>query len=91
MAGTETVGLVVPGVTPEDGKIHLIAATGLLNGDPKLAATLVSYEPVAEMAVLPTTGTESALGLGVRALVLAGTVPVAGTGVLLCRGSISIQ
>lgn len=91
VAGTDTVGLDVPGVTLEDGKIYMIAATGLLNGEPKLAATVVTYEPVAETAVLPTTGGEPGFGLGVWALVLAGMVFLAGAGVLLRRNAVSIK
>lgn len=57
VAGTETVGLDVPGVNLADGGIYTIVATGLLNGEPKLAATVVTYEPVqAASAVVPTTG-----------------------------------
>lgn len=89
VAGTDTVGLDVPGVTLEDGKIYLIAATGLLNGDPKLAATVVTYEPMAEAAVIPTTGGELGLGWGVWAAVLAGVAFVAGAGVLLRRSLVS--
>ena len=56
VAGTETVGLAVPGVQLADGGIYTIVATGLLNGEPKLAATVVTYQAEAAPAVVPTTG-----------------------------------
>lgn len=54
-AGTSTVALDVPGVELKDGGIYTIFATGLLNGSPKLAATVVTYQ-AATPAMMPTTG-----------------------------------
>jgi hypothetical protein len=76
VAGTDTVGLDVPGVSLEDGKIYTIVATGLLNGEPKLAATVVTYEPTPAPAVVPTTGGEFGLGWGAWAALMAGAVLV---------------
>lgn len=50
LAGTDTVALEVPGVTLADGAILTIGATGLAAGEPKLAATVVTYEPMAAAA-----------------------------------------
>jgi LPXTG-motif cell wall-anchored protein len=62
-AGTETVALEVPGVVLKDGAVVTVAATGLLNGTPKLAATVVDYPVQAAAATtsemphtLPQTG-----------------------------------
>jgi hypothetical protein len=77
VAGTDTVGLDVPGVTLEDGKIYMVVATGLLNGEPKLAANVVTYEPQAAPETLPTTGGVISTGWNVWLALLAGAMFVA--------------
>lgn len=86
VAGTDTVGLDVPGVTLQDGKIYTIVATGLLNGTPKLAATVVTYEPETAPAVVPTTG--GAFGLDPNLLVIAmAGAALLGAGLFLRRSA----
>lgn len=85
VAGTDTVGLDVPGVALEDGKIYMVVATGLLNGEPKLAANVVTYEPQAAPETLPTTGGQFGIGLNVWIAVLAGAALLASAGLLLRR------
>lgn len=72
VAGTTTVALDVPNVTLNDGGIYMIVATGLLNGTPKLAANVVTYQPMA--TVLPTTGGDSSAMLVVALLAVAGVL-----------------
>lgn len=68
-AGTETVALEVPGVALKDGAVVTVAATGLLNGTPALAATVVDYPVQAAAATsempqtLPQTGASDMLPL----------------------------
>lgn len=64
-AGTDTVALEIPGVKLDDGAILTVAATGLLEGQPALAATVVGYEamaaaPAAAPAAASTTTQASA-------------------------------
>ena len=87
VAGTDTVGLDVPGVTLEDGKIYMVVATGLLNGEPKLAANVVTYEPQAAPATLPTTGGQFGMGMNVWLAVLAGAALLASAVLVLRRSS----
>lgn len=84
VAGTNTVGLDVPGVTLEDGKIYTIVATGLLKGEPKLAAQVVTYEPEqTAAATLPTTG--GAINNGLWAAIAAAGALLIGGGIFLRR------
>lgn len=85
VAGTDTVGLDVPGVTLEDGKIYMVVATGLLNGEPKLAANVVTYEPQAATETLPTTGGQFGIGWNVWVALLAGAAFMASAGILVRR------
>ena len=85
VAGTDTVGLDVPGVTLEDGKIYMVVATGLLNGEPKLAANVVTYEPQAAPMTMPTTGGQFGSGLNVWIALIAGATLLASAGWLLRR------
>lgn len=85
VAGTDTVGLDVPGVTLQDGKIYTVVATGLLNGEPKLAANIVTYEPQTAAATLPTTGGQFGTGLNVWIALLAGATLIVSAGLVLRR------
>ncbi len=55
VAGTDTVALEVPGVKLADGAILTVAATGMLEGEPKLAATVVTYPAQAAPETMGTT------------------------------------
>lgn len=74
-AGTSTVALDVPGVELQDGGIYTIFATGLLNGSPKLAATVVTYQ-AATPAMMPTTGGEASQNGILLAMAAAGLLMV---------------
>lgn len=72
-AGTTTVALDVPGVQLQDGGIYTIFATGLLNGSPKLAATVVTYQ-AAVPTLMPTTGASESQNGILLAMIAAGLV-----------------
>jgi hypothetical protein len=75
VAGTDTVGLSIPGVTLEEGTVYTFFAMGLLSGEPALMA-VPSVDAVAP-TTLPTTG-GSSLNLGLLALVAGGLALLAG-------------
>lgn len=63
-AGTDTVALEVPGVKLDDGAILTVAATGLLEGQPALAATVVGYEAMAAPAAAPAAASTTTQASG---------------------------
>jgi hypothetical protein len=72
-AGTQTVALPLNNVELRAGTIYTVVATGLLNGQPALAAQVLTAQPVA--AALPRTGEAAGLPwLPILAVIGAGIV-----------------
>ncbi len=69
LAGTQTVALSLPGITLKEGTVYTVYAMGFAAGTPALTAA-ISVDAQAQPTLLPATGGNSSLWLGLGLSIL---------------------